>query len=661
MHDDRLVRQATRSARRVMLACLGATAMLLAALGGERVHFLGQQRASTERIRQASAVTGDLLLQDDILTMSANMAAATGETHWVEQYNAHLPMIDSAIAKALRLSTHEAGARYQLLVKDANDSLVALEGMAFDSVRTNNLRAASAILSGDAYAAQKHILADGNAQFLADLQRDMEQNATRLRRNSWMLVAALLVFACLGFVTLWRRLNIDLSRSENAFRETQQEITRMALHDTLTGLPNRRYLHEQLNRAMARRDRGDTSFATLVIDLDGFKPINDRYGHGVGDQVLTAISTRLATHVRGDEMAARVGGDEFVVVLNRGGEDDGLLRASNRLIRAISEPITIAEGVVVRVGASVGVSLYPDDATDAEELVRRADVAMYRAKEDGRGGVRFFQQSMDAELHERALLETDLRFAIGAGQIVPFFQPLIDLQTRTLTGFEALARWNHPEHGLLMPDTFIHIAEDTRQIGVMTVALLRTAMAQARAWDPALTLAVNIAPQMLEDDTLVAQFVEVAAECEFPCHRLEIEITESALIRDLDAARRMIAAFKSHGISVALDDFGTGYSSLSHLSELPFDKIKIDRSFVSTMRERPQSATIVTAIIGLGRSMQVRTTAEGIEDQADEELLRELGCLSGQGFLYSEPVPAADIPAFLRRFALTSREMPAIT
>ncbi len=651
MDDDRLVRQATRTARRVMLSVLAATGLLVAALGAERVHFLLRDRDAELRVNAATSVAGRMMLEDEVLTSAANLAAATGEQRWITRYDQHVSKIDSAIALALTLATDDAGRRYQRNVKLANDSLVALEAQAFALIRRERLDSAQALLGGPAYASQKRVLAAGQREFLDELQADLADSARQMQMNSWALVATLVLLSGLGFIALWQKLNLDLNQSEVAFRSTQAEVTQMALHDTLTGLPNRRFLNEHLDRAIALHSRSGATFATVVIDLDGFKPINDRFGHSAGDLVLATISERLSAQVRKDEIVSRLGGDEFVVMLNRAGEDDGLLRAANRLLNVISEPIELTDGTPVRVGASVGIALFPDDALEAEELVRQADVAMYRAKEGGRGSVRFFKQAMDTEVTERALLEMDMRVSIATSEIVPFFQPLIDLQSRRIAGFEALARWNHPVHGMLPPARFIQIAEDTRQIGALTLSVLRLALAEAATWSEDLMLAVNIAPQMLEDDTLVERIVRMMEEVAFAPSRLEVEITESAFIRDMAGASRLIHEFKSHGVSVALDDFGTGYSSLSHLSELPFDKIKIDRSFVQTMRERPQSATIVNAIIGLGRSMHLRTTAEGIEYSADEEMLRELGCVSGQGFLYSKPVPAGEVAGFIAGFA----------
>jgi predicted signal transduction protein with EAL and GGDEF domain len=303
------------------------------------------------------------------------------------------------------------------------------------------------------------------------------------------------------------------------------------------------------------------------------------------------------------------------------------------------------------VGASVGIAVFPADGDDGDSLIRRADVALYRAKEAGRGQCRYFQQSMDREVHERAQLETDLRRAIASGQIVPFFQPLVDLKTQRLTGLEVLSRWQHPERGLINPAAFIPVAEDTGQIQALTLAVLRQALGAARDWDPTLTIAVNIAPQQLKDATLGDTLEAVLREQDFPPQRLEIEITENALIGDLALARSVLHDLKARGMRVALDDFGTGYSSLSHLSELPFDKIKIDRSFVQSMNERPHSASIVNAVIALGHSLQLATTAEGIETEAHAQALRRLGCGSGQGFLYAKPLPADEVPLLLQRLA----------
>jgi diguanylate cyclase (GGDEF)-like protein len=531
-------------------------------------------------------------------------------------------------------------------------------------------------LDSPAYAEQKTILAQGTDVFMAGLQNSANARLHALTLRSWGFMAALLCASGVAFAMLWRTLNRHLQRAELAFDAKRGEVQRLALHDPLTGLANRRHLHLQLQGSVARAQRDGTRFAVLMIDLDGFKPINDRYGHQAGDAVLLTVAQRLGAQVRQGEVAARLGGDEFVVVLAddhvdasaAGGAGGAPARVAQRLIAALSESIPLSQGPV-RISASVGVAYFPADANEPDDLLRKADVALYRAKHEGRGEVRFFQQSMDDDARARDALAMDLRNAIAAAQIVPYFQPLVDLRSGVLSGFEVLARWQHDSRGAIAPDVFIPIAEQSGQIDALTVCVMRAALLASRHWDERLTIAINIAPQQLKSEALVDRLLAVLEETQFPAARFEIEITENALIGDLDLARRIVLRLKSHGIRVALDDFGTGYSSLSHLSDLPFDKIKIDRSFIHSMHERRESASIVNAIIGLGRSLNLPTTAEGIESQADADMLTRLGCHVGQGYLYSKPVPAAQaerlitgsfalVTSTLATAALATRALP---
>lgn len=658
MIDDHWVTQATRTARVAVLTAYLSTAALAGALTLDRVFLQTRGRASIVEVKAALKAADDILLEDERLTMSANLAAATGENHWVARYDAHIPLIAAAIKKAIEMAPPAAAERFDKATRAANDRLVELERDALARVARGDSQGARLILAGRDYAEQKAILAQGSDAFLDELQDSVAARRDEHERGSWMIFTAMLAAAAIGFWALWRRLNIHLGRFEAAFSAKQDEVNRLALHDTLTGLPNRRYLNMQIDRSIARASRDSQQFAVLMIDLDAFKPINDRHGHAVGDLVLMEIARRLIDRVRKDEVVSRLGGDEFVVVLNHPGSTEGTMLAAQRLIAALSEPIELTVGCM-HVGASVGVAFYPADATAAEDLLRKADVALYRAKNAGRGDVRFFQQSMDEEVQERATLELDLRGAIDCDEIVPYFQPLIDLDSGGLTGFEVLARWHHPIRGLVPPDVFIPIAEHTGLIDALTVSVMRAALMAARDWDPRLTIAVNIAPQQLKNEALTDRLLEVLLETGFPADRFEIEITENALIGDLETARRIVVGLKSHGIRVSLDDFGTGYSSLSHLSELPFDKIKIDRSFIHTLHERPESVSIVNAIIGLGKSLNLPTTAEGIESAADADMLIRLGCSAGQGFLYSRPVPADQVAALMGRYAVSlARALP---
>lgn len=396
---------------------------------------------------------------------------------------------------------------------------------------------------------------------------------------------------------------------------------------------------DALKGAIGRAERAGSAVSALMIDLDRFKPVNDRYGHVVGDLVLKEVARRLEATLRSGELCARFGGDEFVVIMETPRGAAAAQRIAKRIIDALSNPMTV-DGVPLRIGATVGVASYPEDALDGDELLRMADVALYRAKEEGRGRAKDYHPAMDADLDERAQLEDDLRAAIADGQITPYFQPLIDLETGAINGFEVLSRWNHPTRGLLKPAEFIALAEKTGLISDLTFALLRAACRAAKAMPERLKLAINIAAPQIEDEWLAEKVMAVLTDVGFPASRLEVELTENALVTDLAAAKRVITSLKNLGVGVALDDFGTGYSSLYYLSELPFDKIKIDRSFITDLDDKSENARVVDAIVGLGRSLGVPTLAEGVETESAATYLRGIGCAAAQGWHYSKAVPA---------------------
>jgi diguanylate cyclase (GGDEF)-like protein len=646
---------ATQTARRVVALAFTAAAVLAAGLTVERWHYHQHNATRVEAVKQAQHLADTILLHDERLTMSATLAAATGQPQWAERYAEFLPLIDQAIHDAASLVDPDAASRFDAATRHANDQLVAMEKLALSYAADGRLDAARSVLAWPAYAEHKRVLAEGTDRLLEDLRNHTEDAVAELKRDSWAFTFGGLLLFLLAFVVLRRHLGTHLHRVEGQLLAQQTEITHLALHDPLTGLANRRNLRLLMESAIGRAQRQQSSIAMLVLDLDGFKPINDRYGHPAGDAVLLQVAQRMRSLVRPGDVVARLGGDEFVVVLEAtsGAADPGSgfdaapdadtpLHTAQRLVTAISRPITLPMGDVA-VSASVGVALYPMDGQDPDELLRRADVALYRAKDESRGEVRFFQPTMDEAVRERDALKMDLRIAIERQQIEPYFQPLINLATGALNGFEVLARWQHPTRGAITPLEFVKVAEDSGQIDALTVCVMRLALKAALHWDPKLSIAVNIAPQQLKNESLVERLLGVLAETGFPAERFEIEITENALIGDLELARRIVLALKSRGIRVALDDFGTGYSSLAHLSELPFDKIKIDRSFIHSLRQKHESATIVHAIIGLGKSLNLPTAAEGIESAADADLLAELGCHVGQGYHYSKPVPAHEV------------------
>ena len=434
------------------------------------------------------------------------------------------------------------------------------------------------------------------------------------------------------------RKSVRLRREMSGRASAEAHAQNLARHDPLTGMANRRLLSEAIQEAVSH---GAETYAIFLIDLDRFKPVNDIYGHEAGDAVLCEAADRIKEHLPEGATAARLGGDEFALLLRYSSRTE-LMRLAERIIKGLSQPLE-CQAALVEVGATIGIALFPEDGVEAEALLRCADIAMYRGKREGRGTYRFFEQSMDEELRARTSLEMGLLSAITKGEIKPHYQPLVALPGRTLLGFEVLARWYHPEKGVLAPDLFIPIAEDTGLIAELSYTLLRQACLDARAWPEHLQLAVNISPHQLKDKLLAERLLGILSTTGFDPHRLEVEITESALTNDLETARDVLHALQREGVSIALDDFGTGYSSLCHLRDMNFDKIKIDRSFVQSIGDNPESAKIVNAILGLGRSLGVITTAEGIENAANSDWLAEHGCTHGQGFLFGQPMSAGDV------------------
>ncbi|UVK38618.1 EAL domain-containing protein [Mesorhizobium sp. AR10] len=430
-----------------------------------------------------------------------------------------------------------------------------------------------------------------------------------------------------------------------ALEKSQALAEALARYDTLTGLANRRVLADDLEKALSRVDRGEAPFAVLLIDLDRFKPVNDIHGHSAGDLVLGEITTRLKTIVRMHDTLARIGGDEFAIIFELDREGRDLAKApislAERIIAAISAPVAIGPRVV-EVGASIGIALCPADGTNADALLHAADIAMYRAKQAGRGTFRFYEESMDTELKALAALEADVQRAVVASEIEPHYQPLIELSDGRLLGFEILARWHHPEKGMIAPDVFIPIIERLGLMPQFTLAMLRRACLDAKDWPADLRLSLNVSPHELTDVLFPIRLLAVLSEADFTPNRLEIEITENALVADLETAKTILESLQDVGIQIALDDFGTGYSSLYHLRELKLDKIKIDRSFIQSMKDNPESAKIVYGILGLAKSLALPTTAEGIEDVEILERLNQAGCEIGQGYHFGKAMPAAE-------------------
>lgn len=435
-----------------------------------------------------------------------------------------------------------------------------------------------------------------------------------------------------------------------ALAEARKLADGLASYDALTGLANRRLFASIIGESMVRATARGEAFAVMLLDLDRFKAINDLKGHAAGDAVLGEIGGRLRAVVGDQGTVARLGGDEFAVLVSsafaEGGQPEPLSALASAIIATVRTPIGVAGGQV-DVGVSIGVASFPGDGQDAEALLRAADLAMYRAKKEGAGLFHFFDPAMIQDMEAQSALDGDLRHALRSGQIKPFFQPLVDLSNGRIAGFEILARWHHPVRGAVPPDVFVPLLERLGLSEALTAEMLRQACRQARAWGRRTRLALNVSPAEFQSAGLPSLILGILAEEGIAPSDLAIEVTETAVLRDIDAARRTLEILRDSGIEIVLDDFGTGYASLHYLKEFRFDKLKIDRSFIQAMREDSMSEKIVESVLHLARSTGIATVAEGIEDDQTLADLVRMGCDFGQGFRFSKAVDARLAEAML--------------
>jgi diguanylate cyclase (GGDEF)-like protein/PAS domain S-box-containing protein len=432
------------------------------------------------------------------------------------------------------------------------------------------------------------------------------------------------------------------------WQQAQEQISHMARHDALTNLPNRTLFREQLEKASRLAKRSD-QLAVLCLDLDHFKEINDTLGHPIGDALLREVARRLGECVTEHDTVARLGGDEFAIVqFCSNCEPSVVSQLASLVVERIAAPYEIGGHQLV-IGVSIGISLAPEDGKGPDELLQKADLALYRAKADGRGTYRFFETGMDARAQARRLLERDLRLALERDEFEVYYQPIRDVVGEQVVAFEALARWNHSLRGLIAPNNFIPVAEETGLIVPLGDIVLRKACADAAGWPKDIAVAVNLSPVQFKNPNLVSSVKAALEASHLSADRLELEITESVLLQNSEATLAVLHELRGFGVRISLDDFGTGYSSLSYLRSFPFDKIKIDRSFVTDLATREDSMAIVRAVTGLGKSLGIVTTAEGVETDTQFDLLRQEGCTQAQGYLFSPPRPAADVAKMLLR------------
>jgi diguanylate cyclase (GGDEF)-like protein len=429
-------------------------------------------------------------------------------------------------------------------------------------------------------------------------------------------------------------------------RNSDATIAHMAHYDALTDLPNRIRFRERLDHALAFTRRG-RMLALLCLDLDQFKAVNDTLGHPVGDALLQAVAQRLSERIQDTDTVARLGGDEFAIIQTAIERPSDATHFAARLIEALETPFEVS-GYQIIIGTSIGIAFAPQDGQDPDMLLKNADLALYRAKLDGRGIYRLFQLEMDAEMQARRILEFDLRQALRGGQLELFYQPLVELEARAVVGFEALLRWRHPEKGLVAPTQFIPLAEEIGAIIPIGEWVMQEACATAASWPNELKVSVNLSPVQFKSRNLVRMVAAALHDSGLAPERLELEITETVMLQDTDTTLATLHELRALGTRIAMDDFGTGYSSLSYLRRFPFDRIKIDQSFIRELGKQRDCGAIVRAVITLSRELGMATTAEGVETSDQLRALALAGCSDIQGYLFSRPVPGSAILDLLR-------------
>lgn len=618
--------------RSVMIALFGAFLLAVAGMVEHSI-FENWSRGIDARLQRVGQVANQIALFDERLTMFARMAASSGDWRWIIRYENTAPLLERSINDGIAMAPEEAAKRFSAYGKISNEATMKMERQALSIVQKGQKAEAEAILDSRTYAIEKARLTSETSRLVEATRQQLHSDFASVSRFSQLSKFCLVL---IGLGILWWALYRNLRRSEDVFAEAEDNIHFLAMHDELTGLANRRafsgVLGERLHDAFATGNQ----LALISLDMVGFKRVNSLYGHVAGDTILIALAKRLKANQSDPTSAFRVGGDEFVVLAEFADERD-LAAQCDRLIKLLEKPIAAASGTI-SLNARLGVAKAPLDATDPQSLYRKADIALQHARSGQAESTVHYNTSMDDRIRSRARIETELPAAIERGLILPHFQPVVELATGRLAGFEALARWEHPDEGLISPDAFISIAEESGHIDDLFFAILRQACANAKLWPAHLCVSVNLSPTQLANPNISARIRTIIEEAGIAPERLEIEITETALAANFASVRRPLVDLRRLGVSIALDDFGTGHSSMQHLSELLINKIKIDRSFLHPSADPEQNAKIVRSMLGLASSLGMATTAEGIETKTQAVELQQLGCVYGQGYLYSRPV-----------------------
>lgn len=633
---------------------------------------------------QASLV--NVLLYDEQLTEYVLLAAYSGDSQWAERY----AKVESALASTINsmlavAASGEINSAIQLTNK-ANQVLVGMESQAFKAIEDGEHARALNLLNSDLYKTEKNLYKSGlrSVQIRIDEQRLQEHSSqeSTLRKVEFLVALTILVSTILWFIVYrviskWR-LQLDLeigkrtdaevrvlalnneleSRIEkrtNQLRKSQERLKHQVNTDVLTNLPNRRFVLNYLRKVLS--DADDKQICVMLIDLDNFKQVNDTLGHAVGDELLQQAAERLKRDIGSGDVVARLGGDEFLIVsIIADGDTDNKkkLEITNRILHRFKSPFTLGGRLYnLPISPSIGIAVSPDDGSTVEELMRNADTAMYAAKDGGRNNACLFIPEMTRQNNERLFLETQLRAAISSNnQFQLYYQPQVDLVSNQIVGAEALLRWNHPEDGLILPDKFIPVAEDTGLIVEIGQWVLDEAARQSREWRDNHSIELNVSINVSCQQLILSNFFDTVQRT-LKAHGVDsrdfgIEITESSLIGNDPVSQKNINALSEMGVILSLDDFGTGYSALSYLQQYPFDYLKIDRCFIRTILEVSNDASLVEGIINMSKSIGLKVVAEGTETFEQCELLRQYGCDIAQGYYYSKPVLSTELVLFVQ-------------
>ncbi|WP_433793198.1 putative bifunctional diguanylate cyclase/phosphodiesterase [Actinoplanes sp. CA-252034] len=594
------------------------------------------------RVQEVTQVLNDIAVRVNAQDAALREYLATGGTEYRSEQLAGT--LDSARGGLDWLQAHDGVDRLEL---DAIRGAYANYSRIVVEIMTQTEKGAKvqgyAELAALAFAPLRdEVLANvrRNQEALAGYMAAVDRQAAVLQRVAEVTILIVSVlFAVCGLVLVGYQ-----RRAERQSARRLHEAT----HDSLTGLGNRAMLHDELGAAIRHGDEMGEPFSLLLLDLDRFKEVNDTLGHHAGDELLVEVARRLDQGCRAGDIVVRLGGDEFALILPTIPDQPGAVEAGRRILESLRLPIELS-GLTVDIDASIGVAMYPADGVDAAELLQHADVAMYAAKRR-HGGVTGYDTSLDEGAAGRLVLQSELRHGIERGELVVFYQPKVDVATRMPCGAEALVRWQHPTRGLLAPDAFIPLAEETGLIDLVTAEVLDQALAQIGDWarlDHELPVSVNIPARSLSDDGFPATVAAALERHRVRPELLTLEITESAVIADMMRAGEVLGELREQGVNISIDDFGTGYSSIAHLRDMPPHELKIDRSFVMKMCENSRDETIVRAVVDLARNLRLRVVAEGVETESALRALDELGCHEAQGYHISRPLPAADLTAWL--------------